>query len=417
MDERRVIQSRTAASLLIAVAWLSTASAQDLLPGEMPVAFSRELVEPREFPSVRQLMQRLARPEQSSAITFRYYHDQHNHYAPQWSPDGRSFSVLRSDIEAHTSKVLVFPGVAETRPQVLFAESDSYDHMFAWGSRPPTFVFASTNEPSEQENLYLGNPSDVKKTRRLTRGPGVKANPSLWLASNNGRLLFNQSGKICQVDVDADDAREPGEPRQFQDGTEARWSPDGKLFAWVERHDLGGSLASTTLRLRDVQRASDQPLYAQPGSVVRNPAWSPDQRWIAFYARPAQSPAWSLYVVPVPSTRRDGETDSGIMAFATGRNAVQLASDVRIEEHFQNFGPAWSPASDRLWYFGKAADQEYYPLRWTATDGRNGGEVAYPRRLTTGLDVAVHPDASRRSLVFCAIEDLSQDVVALLLAH
>jgi hypothetical protein len=94
-----------------------------------------------------------------------------------------------------------------------------------------------------------------------------------------------------------------------------------------------------------------------------------------------------------------------------------VAQDVRVEEHFQNFGPSWDPNGDRLWFFGKAADQEYYPLRWATADGSRSGQVGYPRRLTTGLDVAVNPDPSLRAIAFCAIEDLHQDVIVMILSH
>jgi hypothetical protein len=411
---------------LARAAWLigmvgMPATAQDLLPGEMQIEFSRELVEPARFPTLRELSDHLAQPEQSAALAFRFYRDRHNHFAPQWSPDGRALSVLRSDIEAHTSKIVLFPALDATRPMPLYGDSDSYDHMFAWandGSR--TFVFASTNEPSEQENLHLAALGEPIRPARITAGPGVKTHPSMWLDGGRGRILYNASGKLCQLQVELSQAG-PAAAEPLLDGTEARWAPQGRLIAWIERHDLGASLSSSALKLRDGERGVDRRLFAQPGVVVRNPTWSPDGHWIAFYARPARQPVWRLYVVS-SSTHGAAEPDPkddrpAAAQFGGSSKAILIAQDVRAEEHFLNFGPAWGPRSDQLWFFTKAQDQEYYPLRWASLDGQASGEVAYPRKLTTGLDVAVNPDPNRRALAFCAIEDLSQDVLVLLLSH
>jgi hypothetical protein len=155
--------------------------------------------------------------------------------------------------------------------------------------------------------------------------------------------------------------------------------------------------------------------------VLRNPTWSPDGGQIAFYARSMLQTSWRLYVVPAPSRLafpKPGKDRGGEPVDGVGANQPGLiAQDVRVEEHFQNFGPSWDPRGDRLWFFGRAADQEYYPLRWATLDGRRTGQVGYPRKLTTGLDVAVNPNPALRAIAFCAIEDLHQDVIVMILSH
>ena len=96
---------------------------------------------------------------------------------------------------------------------------------------------------------------------------------------------------------------------------------------------------------------------------------------------------------------------------------VLLVENVRVEEHFRNFGPSWDPTGDRLWYFGGAEEQEYYPLRWASIDGSRHGIVHYPPRLTTGMDIAVNSRKDLRAIAFCAIENLSQDLIVLILNH
>ena len=392
-------------------------AAQDLLPGEMPVEFGRKMVEPDRFPTVRELMERLDRPEQAPAIVFRFYEDRHNHYAPQWSQDGRALAVLRSDIEAHTSKIVILPSLDAESPIVLYPESGSYDHMFAWSaSGGRTFAFASTNEPSEQENLHLAALRGKPQPKRVTSGPGVKANPSLWVEGPQGQLFFSHAGKLATLKVDLDRPSEDKPGPALGEGTEASPSPDGQWLVWTERTLLAGNQSSYALKLRDLTRNSDQRLAAPPGMLLRNPTWSPDGRHIAFYARPMLQTSWRLYVLPAPSRLAFQQPgDAGAVAGSSQSSLV--AQDVRVEEHFQNFGPSWDPRGDRIWFFGRAAEQEYYPLRWATIDGRRSGQVGYPRRLTTGLDVAMNPNPALRAIAFCAIEDLHQDVIVMTLSH
>ncbi len=401
----------------------TNAAAQDLLPGEMPVEFGRKMIEPDRFPTVRELIERLDKSEQSPALVFRFYEDRHNHYAPIWSPDGNALAVLRSDIEAHTSKIVILPSLDAEKPVVLYPEAASYDHMFAWStSGGRAFAFASTNEPSEQENLHLASLQGQPRPKRVTTGPGVKANPSLWTEGAQGQLFFSHSGKLETLKVDIDRTSEDKRGPPLGDGTEANWSPDGHWLVWTERIQITATQSNYSLKVRDLARQTDQRLVSLPGMMLRNPTWSPDGRTIAFYARPTLQPSWRLYIVPAPSRLKiappGGDRDEADAPGGIGPGqAMLVAQDVRVEEHFQNFGPSWDPRGNRLWFFGRADEQEYYPLRWATIDGRRNGQVGYPRKLTTGLDLAMNPNPVLRAISFCAIEDLHQDVIVMILSH
>jgi hypothetical protein len=384
----------------------------------MPVEFGRKMIEPERFPTIRELMDRLNRPEQSTAVGFRFYEDRHNHYAPQWSSDGRALALLRSDVDAHTSKIVLIPSLDSESPIVLYPDTASYDHMFTWSaSGGRSFAFASTNEPSENENLHLASLRDRSQPRRVTSGPGVKANPSLWVDGPHGQLFFSHAGKLesltVQMERPTDEQRGPA----VGEGTEASLSPNGQWLVWIERIQAGAAHVSYLMKLRDLAAHTDQRLATPPGMMLRNPVWSPDGRFIAFYARPTLQPSWRLYVVPGPTRVRNAADGGDDWGAAPSVQPTLIAQDVRVEEHFQNFGPSWDPRNDRVWFFGRAADQEYYPLRWAHLDGRRTGQVGYPRRLTTGLDVAVNPNPALRAIAFCAIEDLHQDVIVMILSH
>ncbi len=416
----RTVPLRQAFGVVLLLA--ARVQAQDLLPGEMRVDFGRELVEPKEFPTLRELVERIGKPEQGPAIVFRFYGDQHNHYAPQWSHDGRALAVLRSDIEAHTSKIVMLPGLAADQPMVLYADSASYDHMFAWSSSGGrTFAFASTNEPSEMENVHVAALAGEPRPQRVTSGPGVKSNPALWTDGTEAQLFFSLAGKLQSRRINLEQPAPDDRGQPLGDGTEAVWSPDGKWLAWTERIQLSANQSNYALKIRDRARQLDQRLFGLPGMLVRSPAWSPDGGHLAFYARPVLSTSWRLYVAPAPAgvgfQQGDEPPAGGEVAGGGVGRAKLVAQDVRVEEHFQNFGPSWDPRGDRLWFFAKADDQEYYPLHWATLDGGRRGQVGYPRRLTTGLDVAVNPDPKLRAIAFCAIEDLRQDVIVMILAH
>jgi hypothetical protein len=272
------------------------------------------------------------------------------------------------------------------------------------------------------ENLHLASLVGQVQPKRVTSGPGVKSNPALWTEGNLGRLFFSAAGKLESLALDLDRLAEAKAGPPVGQGTEASWSPDGHSVVWTERSQVSATQSNFALKLRDVVNQTDTRLFALPGMMLRNPACSPDGRHIAFYARPLLQPSWRLYVIPAPRrlgfAERAGDPAGGELPAATASNTATLvAQDVRVEEHFQNVGPSWDPRGDRLWFFSRAEEQEYYPLRWTMLDGARRGEVGYPRKLTTGLDVAVNPNMNLRTIAFCAIENLSQDVIVLVLSH
>ncbi len=120
-------------------------------------------------------------------------------------------------------------------------------------------------------------PAKHGPTRNLTNTPGVHERDSKW--SPDGKLIAfisDRSGED-EVWVVTPDGR--GEPRQLTtDGDTYKfalsWSPDSKKILWTDKK----------LRVRYVDVATKEATTAATAKVweVRDAAWSPDGRWVAW---------------------------------------------------------------------------------------------------------------------------------------
>ncbi len=186
---------------------------------------------------------------------------------------------------------------------------------------------------------------------RSTILAGSIASPKLWLVKEDGTDLgaVLRGGAVM--------------------GTGAKWSPDGSKLAFVDplrseivlfnfsdevrRLPFNGEfdwapdssrlvvsafsitpegVGDTQLFLYDLATASQQPLFASPGSSDSMPVWSPDGSRIAFVRRSSTAPQGTIWV----GTLADGRARS------IHSNASQAATP------FVEIDPQWSLAGDQL---------------------------------------------------------------------
>ncbi len=149
------------------------------------------------------------------------------------------------------------------------------------------------------------------------------------------------------------------------------WSPDGKGIAFtmadfIEPYDLGAGVG----QLMVVDRASGAVRRVLGGATlnVQEPAWSPDGRWIAFFA------------IPPNSGQRDVYTISA--AAEDGRPApVGVTHDPPLD-----WAPAWAPDGRSL-YFGSDRDGTL-GLHRIAIDPSSGAASGPPEPIPVPADWA-----------------------------
>jgi TolB protein len=197
----------------------------------------------------------------------------------------------------------LFPGVTE-----IGAPS--------WSSDGSALVFHLQKDGMSEIYRVDMDDGDVE---RLTSAGAYSRSPA-W-APDGSRLAFTRSPDdvdyaLYLAESDGSNAR-----RIFGGGGAAldhpSWSPDGKRIALVAGyvdHVLGSAGRLLTIRVD-----GGGPRWVnRPGA--RSPAWSPDDRWIAYSRSGA---GWGVYVVPAEGGRE--------------RLVIKKASD-----------PAWSPDGRRL---------------------------------------------------------------------
>lgn len=158
----------------------------------------------------------------------------------------------------------------------------------AAASRPETIKVADKIEdfhlsPSAKRAVFTARgdiftvPAEAGVTRNLTRTPGAHEREAAW-SPKGGRIAFvsDATGEE-ELYLTPHDGR--GDTVQLTKGSKTRyydlaWAPDGVHLACS---DAEGVIAVIDTESRSVQRIAND-----PGWPMRDYAWSPDSRWLAY---------------------------------------------------------------------------------------------------------------------------------------
>lgn len=256
---------------------------------------------------------------------------------PAWSPDGKKLSYEANFHDKQTIELFVgdpktgeflraqAPVHGASAMTAGFATAGSQGghvaHELSWAPASiGRYVFATSTSTSLDYDLCIGGGGP------LAAHPGADGGAA-W--SPDGRWIVFTSARTGQgdlylVDVQAVEAA----PKQLTSEAAsaelfAAWAPDGQKLAFVGHTEQGDNL----WLLPGLDQAPVR-LTEWAGNQVR-PAFSPDGKWIAFYANHDAEDRFDLWVVePRP-----------------GAKPVKLLDDVVLNAR----GPSWSPDGRRLY--------------------------------------------------------------------
>lgn len=259
---------------------------------------------------------------------------------------------------------------------------------------PPQGLLVFTDIlPDGSQELFTSAP-DGGDRRSLTAIDGVSAFDARW-APGSDRLVYvvktaEQNNSIRVLD------RRAGQDIVITEGFEdydPAWSPDGTEVVFVRHVGFQGAIQVSTLSVATVGRSGVRDLLLLDGGsrYLRNPAWSPDGRRIAFEVRQAAGGADIYLLRLVDGSIERLDTPAGwddvepawsptgrYLAFASGpgreatdrsRHALWLTDlqagsmgSLMVDDARDLRRPAWSPDA-RFLVFDAAGEDGQLRLR------------------------------------------------------
>lgn len=384
----------------------STVQAQELLPGELPVRSGFELVGREKLPTLTELEKLLAKKGEAKAlVTGRIRASGTSVFAPRWNPNGREFQLAfqKADLKAEQSKVVAQKTLL-TKPEALIKDEYSYESMLIWAggrrfSAGPGFSLISNVTGSSQVHVgALGGEEPLS----VTTGDSIKRHPSAFIRGSlekpEVQVVFDAGKDLIARTIKDFSAltNESGKRAVLAQGTQARWSPDGKQLVYI-RELYGEGEARDRVDRQEIVLLTyklSTPVIVhsgESGQILRSPTFSPNGQFVAYYQRQkGVDPIWDLYVCDVRSQLN---------------KPLKIGKNLVIDTVFEHVGPAWSGDSKSLYFFSQSQrEEEYYPIIQCQRDGKKRRLIQYPKHINVANDLHARSWGFGDFVVFTGID-------------
>ena len=176
-------------------------------------------------------------------IAVQYTYDRWDNTDLDWSPDGQSIVYIsqRSDRDLFSNNICIVNTATGEVTQITTGD-DVNDRSPRWSPDGSTIAFVSNR--ADTDDIWLVAP-DGSELRRLTAGPGEKADPQ-W--SPEGTEIAYTVARHCATDIYVISAN-GGEPRRVTAGginRAPRWSPPGGRLLYL--HSGAGEPANLWIK-------------------------------------------------------------------------------------------------------------------------------------------------------------------------
>jgi tricorn protease len=281
------------------------------------------------------------------------------------------YSLFSFDTKTKKVAELVKNNGIDLKSASAFAGNGS--GVIAYDQFGSVYLYDIKSNKSRKVNIHVA--SDVVTVRPRFEKVGARIS-SAHISPTGARAVFEARGEIITVPAEKGDARNITNTTGVME-RDPSWSPDGKWIAYFS--DESGEYA---LHLRDQKGAGEVKKIALPPTFYNSPTWSPDSKKIALYDKKLQ--LWYLEIEKGAPVKVDS-------------NPIGLNNDVMT--------PAWSPDSRWIAYTKQLPNLLRSVFVYSLETGKT-------HQITDGMSDARYPafDKSGKYLYFTASTDIGPGI-------
>lgn len=407
-ENQRTGTGRFAVALLLACVCTPVWAQAKLEPGELPVRTGLDLINKRRLPTLAELEAKLDGKRDKPLVVFRLSAKNKQVHAPRWCQQGQGFLLaFQQDVKKDQSKAVLQQGWLKA-PKPVLDDEYSFENMFLWAlgdQWKKGYCYGVVSNISGTPQIHFGSHRWTNEPLRMTAGTEAKRHPAIQVKAHKNRVsaqvVFDAGKELAVVDVKdvslrADQDKDAGKRQLLGNGTQARWSPNGKQLAYVREIYGEGEFKDKVIKqeitVLTYQLTAPVVVHStDKGQLLRSPEWSKDGSHLAYYLRQAGTdPVWDLYLCDVRSQLNKPK---------------RVGKHVVIETVHNHVGPAWSADGQRLYFFSQNhREEEYYPVQWIQRDGKARGQVHYPKQINVANGLNVRSWGDGDLVAFTAID-------------